>query len=176
MADEKDLELTELEPETPPPNGGGGQASDGGGDDNGKAATEMQRLKGLARSLRVDGSVSFLGLVAHDELPFFYSAADVCVVPSYHESFGLVVLESLACGTPVVATKVGAAETLVRPGKTGYLAKSNDPLDLADSISQLMRDLNQHQELASSIRASVMKYRWQNIADALIAEYRAVLA
>lgn len=147
-----------------------------GGDDCSKAEMEVQRLRDLARSLGIDGSVSFLGLVAHDELPFFYSAADVCVVPSYHESFGLVVLESLACGTPVVATKVGAAEGLVRPGKTGYLAKSNDPLDLAHSISQVMLNLNKYQKFASSIRASVMKYRWQNIADALIAEYRAVLA
>jgi len=144
-----------------------------GGDDRSRA--EIQRLKDLARSLRIDDSVSFLGLIAHDELPFFYSAADVCVVPSYHESFGLVVLESLACGTPVVATKVGGAETLIRPGETGYLVKNNDPHCLADSISRLMLELLSRQELTSLIRASVTKYCWPNIADALVAEYRTVL-
>jgi D-inositol-3-phosphate glycosyltransferase len=144
-----------------------------GGDDRSRA--EIQRLKDLARSLGIDDSVSFLGLIAHDELPFFYSAADVCVVPSYHESFGLVVLESLACGTPVVATKVGGAETLIRPGETGYLVKNNDPHCLADSISRLMSELISRQELTSLIRASVTKYCWPNIADALEAEYRTAL-
>jgi D-inositol-3-phosphate glycosyltransferase len=144
-----------------------------GGDD--RSPAEIQRLKNLARSLKIDDSVTFLGLIAHDELPFFYSAADVCVVPSYHESFGLVVLESLACGTPVVATKVGSAEIVIRHGETGYLVKNNDPHCLADSISQLMSKLNNHQELTSLVRASVTKYDWPNITDALIAEYRTVL-
>ena len=144
-----------------------------GGDDRSLAAIE--RLKNLARSLGIEDSVTFLGLIAHDELPFFYSAADVCVVPSYHESFGLVALESLACGTPVVATKVGGAETVIRHGETGYLLKNNDPRCLADSISQLMLKLNNHQELTGLIRASVAKYDWPNITDALMAEYRTVL-
>ena len=144
-----------------------------GGDDRSKA--ELQRLKDLARSLKVEDSVSFLGLIAHDELPFFYSAADVCVVPSHHESFGLVALESLACGTPVVATRVGGAETLIRPGETGYLVKDNDPHCLADRISQLMSEQSGRQGAASSIRESVTKYDWSNITNALAAEYRTVL-
>ena len=144
----------------------------GGGD---RSIAEIQRLKNLARSLKIGDSVSFLGLIAHDELPFFYSAADVSVVPSYHESFGLVMLESLACGTPVVATKVGGAETVIRHGETGYIVKNNDPYCLAESISQLMLKLNDHQELTSLIRSSVTKYGWPNITDALIAEYRTVL-
>ncbi len=142
-----------------------------GGDDR----REIQRLENLAWSLKIDDSVTFLGLIPHDELPFFYSAADVCVVPSYHESFGLVMLESLACGTPVVATKVGDAEALIRSGETGYLVKNNDPQCLADSISQLMSKLHSHQEIANLIRASVTKYGWPHITDALIAEYGTVL-
>ena len=144
-----------------------------GGD---RYGAEIQRLEDLARSLRINDSVTFLGLIAHDELPFFYSAADACVVPSYHESFGLVMLESLACGTPVVATKVGGAESLIRPGVTGYLVGDNDPQCLADSISQLMSTLHSCQEVANLTRASVTKYGWQHITDALIAEYRTVLA
>ena len=71
-------------------------------------------------------------------LPFFYSAADLCVVPSYYETFGLVVLESLACGTPVVATQVGGAESVIRHGETGYVVRDNDPYSLADNISRLL--------------------------------------
>src|SRR4030042_2392648 len=87
-----------------------------GGDDPTQA--EMQRLKNPSQRLKIDGSVIFLGLVEQEMLPFFYSAADICVVPSYYETFGLVVLESLACGTPVVATQVGGVGDVIRNGET----------------------------------------------------------
>jgi len=68
---------------------------------------EIEQLQKLACNLKIQDSVTFLGLIKHEQLPYFYSAADACVIPSYYESFGLVALESLACGTPVVATDVG---------------------------------------------------------------------
>jgi len=133
-----------------------------GGDEPGQA--EMQRLKSL-----------FLGLVEQERLPFFYSAADISVVPSYHESFGLVVLESLACGTPVVATKVGCAESVIRHGETGYVVTDNDPCRLADKIARLLSTSNGNTDFADSVRASVTKYSWSNISETIIEEYRSVL-
>ena len=59
-------------------------------------------------------------MVRHDQLPYYYSAADVCIVPSYYESFGLVALEALACGTPIVATDVGDLKNIIRQEETGY--------------------------------------------------------
>ena len=144
-----------------------------GGDEHSRA--EMQKLKNLSRSLKIDESVTFLGLVKQEMLPFFYSAADLCVVPSYYESFGLVVLESLACGTPVVATKVGGAESVIRNGETGYVVIDNDPRCLADKIALLLSASDGKTESAGSVRASVTKYSWSNITEAILAEYRSVL-
>jgi len=144
-----------------------------GGEEHSQA--EMQRLKSLSRSLKIHESVIFLGLVKQEMLPFFYSAADLSVVPSYHESFGLVVLESLACGTPVVATKVGCAESVIRNGETGYVVIDNDPCRLADKIARLLSTSNGNKDFVGSVRASVTKYSWSNITEAIIEEYRSVL-
>ena len=135
---------------------------------------EMKRLRSLAQSLQIHDSVSFLGLVKHEELPYFYSAADLCVLPSYYESFGLVALESLACGTPVVVTKVGGLESVIRQGDTGYVVLDNTPFRLANKMARLLSMSNK--EAISSIRASVTKFSWSRIAEAIVNEYRAVLS
>jgi len=144
-----------------------------GGDDHRQA--EMQRLRSLSRTLRINEEVVFIGSVKQEALPFFYSAADLCVVPSYYESFGLVVLESLACGTPVVATNVGCAESVIRYGETGYVVTDNDPGRLADKISRLLSTPNGKPDFVQSVRASVARYSWSNISEAILEEYRSVL-
>ncbi len=143
-----------------------------GGDEHSR--TEVERLKALSRSLKIQESVIFLGLVKQEILPFFYSAANLCVVPSYYESFGLVVLESLACGTPVVATKVGGAESVIRHGETGYVVRNNDSCRLADKIALLLSTSNGDTDVGT-VRASVANYSWSNITEAILAEYRSVL-
>ena len=143
-----------------------------GGDEH--SQTEVERLKNLSRSLKIQESVSFLGRVKHEILPFFYSAANLCVVPSYYESFGLVVLESLACGTPVVATQVGGAESVIRQGETGYVVRNNDSCHLADKIALLLSTPNGSTDVGT-VRTSVVNYSWSNITEAILAEYRSVL-
>jgi D-inositol-3-phosphate glycosyltransferase len=143
-----------------------------GGDEH--CQTEVERLKVLSRSLKIQESVIFLGLVKQEILPFFYSAANLCVVPSYYESFGLVVLESLACGTPVVATQVGGAESVIRQGETGYVVRNNDSCHLADKIALFLSTSNGGTDVGT-VRASVVNYSWSNITEAILAEYRSVL-
>jgi len=143
-----------------------------GGDEH--SQTEVERLKDLSRSLKIQESVIFLGLVKQEILPFFYSAANLCVVPSYYESFGLVVLESLACGTPVVATKVGGAESVIRHGETGYVVRNNDSCHLADKIALFLSTSNGDIDVGT-VRASVVNYSWSNITEVILAEYRSVL-
>jgi D-inositol-3-phosphate glycosyltransferase len=143
-----------------------------GGDEH--SQTEVERLKDLSRSLKIQESVIFLGLVKQEILPFFYSAANLCVVPSYYESFGLVVLESLACGTPVVATQVGGAESVIRQGETGYVVRNNDSCHLADQIALLLSTPNGSTDVGT-VRTSVVNYSWSNITEAILAEYRSVL-
>jgi len=145
----------------------------GGGE---KSQREIEQLQKLACNLNIQDSVTFLGLIKHEQLPYFYSAADVCVVPSYYESFGLVALESLACGTPVVATDVGNLKSVIRQGETGYVITDNAPHCLADKIALLLSGPSTDTESALSIRASVSRFGWPSIAEAIIRECQLVLA
>jgi D-inositol-3-phosphate glycosyltransferase len=145
----------------------------GGG---GNSKHEIERLKRLAEELNIGDSVDFLGLMKQSELPILYSAADICVIPSYYESFGLVALESLACGTPVVATKVGGAENIIRHGQTGFLVDDNEPRKLADEIKLALSRPNDNGHLESIMRSSLVPFSWPNIAGAVAAECRALLS
>jgi D-inositol-3-phosphate glycosyltransferase len=137
---------------------------------------EIEQLQKLACNLNIQDSVIFLGLIKHEQLPYFYSAADVCVVPSYYESFGLVALESLACGTPVVATDVGNLKSVIRQGETGYVVTDNASHCLAEKIALLLSMPSTDTESALAIRASVSRFSWPNIAEAIIGECQLVLA
>jgi D-inositol-3-phosphate glycosyltransferase len=145
-----------------------------GGDEEGQP--EMERLRDLSRSLEIEDAVNFVGAVPQEDLPLYYSAADVCVVPSHYESFGLVALESMACGTPVVATRVGSMESVVSHGRNGYLVKDNAPVNLADAIAALTSSPVAQNDSADSIRRSIAEYDWAYIAEAMEEEYRRVLS
>lgn len=136
---------------------------------------EIEQLRKLVRNLNIQDSITFVGLIKHGELPYFYSAADACVIPSYYESFGLVALESLACGTPVVATNVGNFRSIIRQGETGYVVADNTPHHLADKIGLLLSRPNTDIESALSVRASVSRFSWSNIAESIIKECQLVL-
>ena len=144
-----------------------------GGDEH--SQYEMKRLQKLSRTLHIQDSVTFLGLIKQEELPYFYSAANVCVVPSYYESFGLVALESMACGTPVVANNVGNLRSIIHQGRTGYVVMDNAPHRLAEKIALLLSKSSPSMKSAVSIRESVTRFSWSNIAQAIIKECRRVL-
>ncbi|MHB8104799.1 MAG: glycosyltransferase [Dehalococcoidales bacterium] len=144
-----------------------------GGDENSR--TELDELKKLAATLNIQDSVDFRGLVKQEQLPYFYSAADVCVVPSYYESFGMVPLEALACGTPVVATDVGDLKNIIKPGETGCIVADNSPEKLAVGIMSVLDKSYLDMESNLAIRASVSKWAWANIAEKVAAEMQAVL-
>ena len=107
-----------------------------GGDEN--SHDHVRALETMARELDIEDRVSFVGSVAQDRLPLFYSAADLCVIPSYYESFCMVALESLACGTPIVATDVGGIRNIMRRSEMGRIVSDNSPDQLAAAISALL--------------------------------------
>ncbi len=137
---------------------------------------EITRLQHLASRLGVAERTRFLGAVAHEELPAYYSAADVSVMPSSYESFGLVAVESLACGTPVVATRVGGLRSIVRDGETGLLVPWRDAELFAERLRWVLTDEGLRGRLAAQARASVLQYGWDGIADEHLALYADVLA
>jgi D-inositol-3-phosphate glycosyltransferase len=142
-----------------------------GGD--GLSTPESQNLQRLSRDLGIQDSVTFVGRVEQDNLPPYYSAADVLVVPSHYESFGLVALESLASGTPVVATKVGAMESILREGETGHVVENGSSRLLANGIETFIS--RPHPPSADAIRSTVLRFSWANVASAMLDEYAAVL-
>jgi D-inositol-3-phosphate glycosyltransferase len=139
-----------------------------GGDENSRA--ELEGLEKLSVELNIQDSVTFQGLVKQDQLPYYYNAADVCVVPSYYESFGLVALESLACGTPVIAADVGDLRNIIRQGETGYVVADNSPEKLAASIQAILSGPQRDIESVLSIRASVSRFDWSKIAEKVAGE------
>jgi D-inositol-3-phosphate glycosyltransferase len=133
---------------------------------------ERARLAALAVEVGVDDRVDFLGTVNHEDLPAFYSLADVCAVPSYSESFGLVAVEAAACGTPVVASRIGGLRQLVLDGITGYTIVGHEPLAWADAIRRVIDDPNARAVMGSAARRLAQSYSWESSADALLTAYR----
>lgn len=140
--------------------------------DDAEGSGDLARLKHKARSLNVAESVEFVGQVPQDRLPWYYSAADVCVVPSYYESFGLVALESMACGTPVVASRVGGLPTVVRHGRTGYLKSWRCPETFANSLEMLLVNHSLQDSMGRAARKTAESMSWHAVAEQLLAIYR----
>jgi D-inositol-3-phosphate glycosyltransferase len=129
--------------------------------------SEKERLKRVAASAGVRDRVEFVGSVAHHELPYFYAAADVCVMPSYSESFGLVGLEAQACGCPVVASGVSGIRSVVRDEVTGFLVDGDDPSVYAERIGRLLDDSDLASQMGRRGRLLAQRFSWTLTADRL---------
>ena len=138
--------------------------------------SEKQRLKIIAGELGVRDRVDFVGSVAHHELPCFYGAADVCVMPSYSESFGLVGLEAQACARPVVGSGVTGLRSVIRDGVTGYLVDGHDPAAYAERIGRLLDDRELAQQMGRSGRLLAQRFSWSGTADRLEEMFDRVLS
>ncbi|MBV9020178.1 MAG: glycosyltransferase, partial [Ktedonobacteraceae bacterium] len=136
---------------------------------------DLQKLQALAADLGISHRVRFLGARPQQELPMLYSAADVTVVPSYHESFGLVAVESLACGTPVVATRAGGLTTIVHHGETGYLVP-RCPGFFAERLDTLLRNSTLRARMHTAARGSVLQYSWRSVANSMHRVYKEVVS
>jgi D-inositol-3-phosphate glycosyltransferase len=145
-----------------------------GGD--GSGAPESIEFQRLSSKLDINNKIFFAGRLEQEELPQYYSAADLLALPSYHESFGLVALEALACGTPVIATEVGAMDSAISQGKTGCVVADSKPSAFARAIREFVSKPPGKIEFVDSIRDSVRQFNWPEIADAMIAEYQSLLA
>jgi len=141
------------------------------GADNTPGQTEINRLRNIVQELKLEETVEFVGRVDHEDLPFYYSAADVCVVPSFYESFGLAALESMACGTPVIASRVGGLSTLVQHGHTGYLKSWRCPEAFANSLEIIMSSARLRQSMGQAARRRAEGMGWEQVAANLVLLY-----
>ena len=137
---------------------------------------EMTRLQALGQDLGLEKMVVFLGKRGQDTLPYYYSAAEVVVMPSFYESFGMVALEAMACGTPVIASKVGGLAHLIKDGETGFLVPSQDTDALAEKLRMIFVERNLKEQLGSQAAAYAKGFQWERITQQIMQVYRELIS
>ncbi|MHB1166044.1 MAG: D-inositol-3-phosphate glycosyltransferase [Candidatus Nanopelagicales bacterium] len=146
------------------------------GGPSGSGLSRPTALIDLARSLGILDLLRFEPPSDRASLAQWYRAADVVVVPSYSESFGLVAVEAQACGTPVVAASVGGLRTAVDDGVSGILVESHDPADFADAIARVVTRPGLQASLGIGARMHASAFGWAATSAGLMSSYSAALA
>ena len=146
-----------------------------GGNPDASDDPEMERLKERCRVLGLADRVVFLGAKDQDVLNKYYAAAEALIMPSDYESFGMVALEAMACGTPVIASEVGGLAFLVQDGRNGYLVPVREPAVLADRIRRLLQNPEKRAAMARYARLNAEGYGWPHIANRLLAVFEELL-
>jgi len=136
---------------------------------------EIMRLQRLRERLGIEDVVTFLGSRNQDTLQYYYSAAEMVIMPSDYESFGMVALEAMACGTPVIASDVGGLAFLVKDGRTGYRVPAGDVEALANRITHLLTDELARRRIGQRATCWAESYAWPNIAERIEDVYREVM-
>jgi len=144
-------------------------------DEDGNDSAEMKLLCQLREEYGLEEMVTFLGKQNQDTLPYYYSAAEMVIMPSHYESFGMVALESMACGTPVIASLVGGLIHLVEDGVTGYHVPVDDPIALSRRISSLLKDIALRYRMGHDAFAFAKNFDWKYISERMIQVYRELL-
>jgi D-inositol-3-phosphate glycosyltransferase len=146
-----------------------------GGPSGSSHGAEVARLMDLASALGVGERVVFFPPQPQPRLADFYAAAEVVLVPSRSESFGLVALEAQACGIPVVAASVGGLRYVVDDGVTGFLVEGHDPGDHADRVLDLLRDRAAAGRMGEAGIAHSLRFSWDTTAGEILGVYRELL-
>ena len=141
------------------------------GGPSGSGLAEPTGLQQLATRLGLDDVVRFLPPQAGTGLPTIFRAADVVAVPSHNESFGLVALEAQACGTPVVAARVGGLPVAVADGRSGLLVDGHRAEPWADALAAVALDPARRATLARGAVAHAQRFSWDRTTDALLGTY-----
>jgi D-inositol-3-phosphate glycosyltransferase len=142
-----------------------------GGDRDEGRNDERARLRARADALGIGPWVDFRGPQLQPTLPDYYRAADLCLVPSHHESFGMAALEAMACGAAVVASRVGGLATTIQDGVTGVLVPPRDDAALAGAIAALLADEPRRRALGRQAARRAQGFAWPTVARALVDVY-----
>lgn len=145
-----------------------------GGDPTSTGDQEMNRLQDLSVKLGIDQLVSFVGAKEQTELPLYYAAATAVIMPSDYESFGMVALEAMSSGTPVIASQVGGLQFLVRDQETGFHIPAREPISLAECIIELVSDASRTEDMGLAASRIAQDYAWSRIAERLMQVFEAV--
>ena len=135
---------------------------------------EAARLMAIRDRLGLADSVRFVGAQEQRTLPYFYAAADVCVAPSFYESFGMVAIEAMACGLPVIASRAGGLQFTVQDGRNGLLVPPGDSVALAAALQQLLTDADLRARFSAEGQRSAGAYSWGRVAERMTEVYEAL--
>lgn len=137
---------------------------------------EYQRLSKKAEEDGVKDLIKFMGRLDNDRLPLIYSAADIFIIPSYYEPFGLVALEAAACKVPIIASRVGGLQTIIYEGENGLLFEPRNPFDLKEKVLQLKKSEELSKTLTENAYCDVVaNYSWKNIATKINDIYKSMV-
>ena len=149
----------------------------GGSTPGRKDGKERERIEGIVGELGLSSITTFAGRIEHEDLAYYYAAADVCVVPSHYEPFGLVAIEAMACGTPVVASEVGGLKFTVIDELTGLLVPPQDEQAFAQAINRVLFYPAWSRQLEKDARNRVESmFSWDGVARQLEQQYANQLA
>jgi len=146
----------------------------GGGDADEPLNGHEGELRAQLGRLGLGDTVTFVGAQPQERLRTWYVAADASVLPSYYESFGMVALEAMACGSPVIASRVGGLQTTVRDRVTGVLVPDHDAAALADALARVLDDPDLRWRLGREGVRWAAQHRWPCVAEAVCREYAAL--
>lgn len=129
---------------------------------------EMQRLRTLRDELHLHDVISFVGAQPQEVLPYFYSAAEMVVMPSHYESFGMVAVEATACGTPVIASNVGGLTSTITDGVNGFLVPPKAPMVLAERMELLLNDTALRDQIGANGVKRAQRFSWISVTNQVL--------
>ena len=136
--------------------------------------TDLQAVHSQAEQLGIADDIIFRGAQPQDLLPLYYAASTVCAVPSLYESFGLVAVEAMACGLPVVATRVGGMKFTVEENYSGLLVPRSDDVAMADALRRVLEDRDFRATLQVGARQAAIRFSWHTVGSAVLNLYEAL--
>jgi glycosyltransferase involved in cell wall biosynthesis len=136
---------------------------------------EEINLKNLVKELDIEDNVKFLGFISEEEKYSYYKSTDLCVFPSRFEWFGIILLEAMACGKPIVASNVGGIPYVVEDGKTGLLFESENVDDLAEKIITLLKDKELRDKMGKAGKGRVKEFTWEKVAERTVEVYKEIM-
>lgn len=139
-------------------------------------SNDAEDVTDFIKKNNITNNVLFMGHIPHDELPYFYSSADIFVTPSFSEGMPTALLEAMACGLPCIGTNVGGTKEVIEEMKTGLLVEAGNSEQLAEGIKLLLTDDKLRRKLGDNARRKIIeKYSWEKVTDQIENLYREVM-
>ena len=136
---------------------------------------ELQKLEKLRILLNITTAVTFVGQKPQRKLPYYYNAAQLVIMPSHYESFGMAALEAMACGTPVITTNVSGIESIIDEDRKTLITSSNNPLLLAKKMAFLLTNKTEYEKISQNVQETAQNLDWENTAKKVSSIYKKLL-